>query len=387
MIVKDVTRYIPNEIERLLWARAAGRCEFNGCNRILFESPITKESVNISEKAHIYSFSQDGPRGWGPFITNKKKLNDISNLMLVCHDCHVTIDQDKSGERYSAELLIKWKLQHEQRVRLVTGINPSRRSHVILYWSNIGKQDSPVQEDAAFEAMFPDRYPAEDRAINLSMSWTLEDKKENYWKVEAEHLNQVFDKDIKPRILESDPCHFSLFTLAQQPLLILLGTLFTDKVPVDVYQLHREPRTWKWQSHPEGFYFKVNKPESFENEPALIISLSDRISPDRVTRIVPRNVSIWELTIGNPHNDFLRSQAQISMFRDTLRKLFVAIKEAHGQSRPLSIFPAMPVACAVELGRVRMPKADMPWVIYDQNNEAGGFIKTLTIGGENESAR
>jgi hypothetical protein len=62
----------------------------------------------------------------------------------------------------------------------------------------------------------------------------------------------------------------------------------------------------------------------------------------------------------------------------------VSIKEAHGQNHPLRIFPAMPVACAVELGRVRMPKGDMPWIIYDQNNKAGGFIETVSIiGGQN----
>ena len=56
----EVTRYIKREVERELWARAAGRCQFEGCNRVLYKSPITQERVNISEKAHIYSFSEDG---------------------------------------------------------------------------------------------------------------------------------------------------------------------------------------------------------------------------------------------------------------------------------------------------------------------------------------
>ncbi|MFH0960821.1 MAG: HNH endonuclease, partial [Pseudomonadota bacterium] len=78
-MAKEITRYISNEVERELWAKAAGRCQFNGCNRSLYKSPITQERVNISEKAHIYSFSEEGPRGWGPFFSNKKKLNDVTN--------------------------------------------------------------------------------------------------------------------------------------------------------------------------------------------------------------------------------------------------------------------------------------------------------------------
>ena len=66
-MAKEVTRYIKREVERVLWAKAGGRCQFNGCNRLLYRSPITLETVNISEKAHIYSFSEDGPRGWGYF--------------------------------------------------------------------------------------------------------------------------------------------------------------------------------------------------------------------------------------------------------------------------------------------------------------------------------
>ena len=72
----EVTRNITTFAERELWTRAAGRCQFDGCNRILFKSPITQERVNISEKAHIYSFAESGPRGWGPFKLNKKLLND-----------------------------------------------------------------------------------------------------------------------------------------------------------------------------------------------------------------------------------------------------------------------------------------------------------------------
>lgn len=97
-MVKEITRHIKPQVERELWARAAGRCQFSGCNSFLYKSPVTQERVNISEKAHIYSFSDSGPRGWGPFIKNKEKLNDIENLMLVCHGCHKIIDQDKLGK-------------------------------------------------------------------------------------------------------------------------------------------------------------------------------------------------------------------------------------------------------------------------------------------------
>ena len=55
-------------------------------------------------------------RGWGPFKTNTSQLNDISNLMLMCHGCHKKIDGDLNGVRYSADLLMLWKSDHARRI-------------------------------------------------------------------------------------------------------------------------------------------------------------------------------------------------------------------------------------------------------------------------------
>ena len=238
-MAKEVTRHIKREVERELWGRAAGRCEL--CNRPLYKSPLTQERVNLSEKAHIYSFSEFGPRGWGPFVANKKQLNELANLILVCHDCHETIDQDKEGERYSAERLIKWKEEHERRIAIVTGVAPTKKSYVILYGANIGDQTSKLQPEPAKDALFPEWFPAEERPICLSMSWEGKDSNPTYWKTEAENLRAAFDRQIRPLVCGSECPHLSLFALAPIPLLTLFGSLLTDKVPAQTYQLHREP--------------------------------------------------------------------------------------------------------------------------------------------------
>mgnify|MGYP002655170198 CR=1 FL=1 len=377
---KEVTRYIKPEVERELWARAAGRCQFDGCNRILYKSPVTQETVNISEKAHIYSYSKNGPRGWGPFVTNKKALNNVPNLMLVCHDCHKKIDQEKDGGRYTAPLLQGWKADHEKRVAIVTGVHPSKKSNVLLYGANIGDEVSKLQPEAAKEALFPEWYPSEEHPTSVSMSWEGKDDDPQYWITENRNLEDSFNRQIRPMIKRADPLHFSIFALAPMPLMMRLGALLTDKIPAQVYQLHREPfQTWQWLDGPKDFSFRVKEPATFDHQPVLIVSLSDTIAHDRVTSVLGDEISIWELSVDGPHNDFLKSKDQLSKFREAVRKLMVDIGKAHGKATPLAIFPTMPVACAVELGRVRMPKADPPWIIYDYNKSQKGFIEALTI--------
>ncbi|WP_051534281.1 HNH endonuclease [Desulfitibacter alkalitolerans] len=318
---KEVTRNIKKEIERELWARAAGRCQFEGCNRLLYKSPITQERVNISEKAHIYSVSEDGPRGWGPFKTNINGLNNIDNLMLMCHDCHKTIDQDKEGAKYSSSLLQEWKQNHELRVVAVTGISSNKKSYVVFYGSNISEQKSSIDKYEAFSAMFPNRYPADERPIILSMSCSHQDNSPDFWHTETHHLKTIFSIHIKQRIEELDTVHFSVFALAPMPLLIQMGALFTDKVEVDVYQPIREPKTWQWQEYPEGFEFIIKEPATYSHQPALVISISDRIKHDRVFSVLGNNVSIWELTVDHTFigNDTIRAQAQLSMMRNAIR--------------------------------------------------------------------
>lgn len=380
-MVKEVTRHIKKEVERELWARAAGRCQFSGCNKLLYRSSVTQESVNLAQKAHIYSFSEKGPRGWGPFKFKLACLNDISNLMLMCHGCHKKIDQDTNGERYSAELLIKWKNEHERRIEIVAGIEPDKKSHVIFYGANIGSEKSPIEPHSCVQAMFPDRYPANERPEIISMFSELKDSSPEYWKAESAHLFKTYERKIAP-IIDQDQCkHFSVFALAPQPLLIQLGVLLTDKISVETYQLHREPKGWRWKDEPESFNFNVRRPNEFNGTPALLFSLSDYVDHERITRVLG-DANIWEVTVDKPHNDFMKSKQQLSSFRKYVRQMMVHIKNKHGNDVPLHIFPVMPVSCSVELGRARMPKADMPWIIYDHDVETQEFKKSIEIKGD-----
>jgi hypothetical protein len=77
--LREVSRHIAVAVQCMLWGKAAGRCEFAGCNVPLWKSSVTQEPVNIAQKAHIYSFSSEGPRGHD----GVDAINSIENLILV----------------------------------------------------------------------------------------------------------------------------------------------------------------------------------------------------------------------------------------------------------------------------------------------------------------
>lgn len=373
------TRHIPVHTQAMLWGRAAGRCEFAGCNKPLWRSSVTQEPVNIAQKAHIYSFSEDGPRGNAGI--SEEELNGHDNLLLVCHECHVKIDHAPDGGRYAVAVLRAMKTRHERRVEIVTGIDADRRSHLLLYGANVGDHSSPRLLSDAAAAMFPGRYPAEAAPISLgTLNSPSHDRTDDFWRTEATHLISQFDRRVRERSALGEVEHLSVFALAPQPLLVLLGTLLGDITPADVYQRHREPPTWSWPDSsmtttPE-FDFRV--PAATDGPPALVLALSATVTPDRITAVLP-GACVWTVTVPTPHNDLTKSRDQLGRFRGLVRGLLDRIKATHGQTTTLHVFPVVSAAMAVELGRVRMPKADTPWRVYDQVNDRGGFVHALSI--------
>lgn len=82
---------IPQNISNLLWAKSAGRCQYEGCNKILYEDGLTKRGYNTAYIAHIIADSEDGPRGDKEL--SPKLCKDINNLMLLCDEHHRLIDK------------------------------------------------------------------------------------------------------------------------------------------------------------------------------------------------------------------------------------------------------------------------------------------------------
>src|SRR5271165_7276647 len=83
--IRDLTRL-------LLVVRAGGRCEFDDHNDYLFQHPLTLTPGNFAQMAHIVAFQEEGPRGKSLLLP--AYINDVSNLMLLCPQCHKLIDDN-----------------------------------------------------------------------------------------------------------------------------------------------------------------------------------------------------------------------------------------------------------------------------------------------------
>ncbi len=97
-----------------LFALSGNQCAYPECAFPII-GPATEKSgdIVIGEISHIYSISEEGPRGKAE-LTNKE-LNSPENLILFCPNHHTIVD--KQHETYPAEKLIEWKREHEEKIR------------------------------------------------------------------------------------------------------------------------------------------------------------------------------------------------------------------------------------------------------------------------------
>lgn len=361
----------------VLWARGAGRCYI--CNRSLIGDLVTgAEDRNFGFVAHIVAEAAEGPRG-DP-IRSPLLVDDIGNLILLCHVHHKLIDVDAVAD-FPESRLLALKQQHESRVAVVTGIALDRASHVVRYAANIGTHQSLVPYGDIAAAMLPERYPAHGRQttdIELRGS-AYYDSEAAFWQIERENLRRQFAAKLQGPLERRDIGHLSVFALAPQPLLMEFGRLIGDITPVSVHQRHREPSGWRWAEDGEPVRLTREQPKPGSDTVGLILAMSAHINPGRAKAVLGDAAAIWEARADMPHNDILRRADDLKTFRQMMRSIYDGIKTNHPAARAIHVFPALPVSAAVEVGRTWMPKADLPLEVYDENLSLGGFRHALRI--------
>lgn len=369
---RNLRKPIPAKILNVLWARAAGRCQYDGCNTLLIGDMISGAgNANRTYIAHIIADSPDGPRG-DP-ILSPKHAHDPDNLMLMCDTHHRVIDREMVAE-HPMHVLQDMKRRHEERVRIVTGIDQDRGSHVIRFAAKIGTNESPVATDDLKRAMLPETYPIDGGWIDLDLiTLALPDHDPLYWQTHIQNLRTGFVEKVRGRMERGEIRRLTVFGLAPIPLLIELGRQISDISTAEVRQLLRAPKGWKWDAKPSPVSFSIGKPTTRSNVVALKLEISANIADERIAAVLGPNVSNWSIAADGAHNDIMRRPEDLAEFAKLFRKTLDDIKIAHGENTVIHLFPAIPVSAAVEAGRSWQPKAHPTIKIYDQNRTLGGF--------------
>lgn len=210
----------PSELTlRMLCANAAGRCQFEGCNKPVFFDGLTLREFNKSNVAHIVSSSSSGPRG---DVLRSHQLSDkLCNLMLLCPDHHKLIDDFPNS--YPEADLLEMKRKHEEAIATQCGLIYKEPSEVLMVSSPIkGRTPVTVNFNQCADAVMPEKRVASVRGQRIKVEIEEDYHSPGYWESAVRALNRRFGLTVSA-ILEEDPnAHFSVFPLAPMPLIMKL---------------------------------------------------------------------------------------------------------------------------------------------------------------------
>lgn len=365
---------IPDRVQRLLIAQAAGRCEYRGCNELVTEDRLTGTKGNFSAFAHIIADSADGPRG--DAVDSPRLAKDISNLMLLCLKHHKMIDVDDVAG-HPVDLLQAHKREHEDRIRLMTSIDGLHRTQLLLFEANIGPRKGVVTPELARLAVLP-MYPSEAPvAIDLNLS-RVPDGVQIAWDLAQEEIWRAV-KELHATLARSPVKHTAVFAFGPIPSLMHLGVCLGDMFPCTVYDSHRSTGRWAWQP-PDGseqfFDFAVPAEPGSAKNVALTLSVSGEVKPEDWSFLLPDGTPEYAIKVPRPDRGIIRTRDQLADFRSKCHTTLARIRSNHGGDCTVHVFPAVPLSIAVEFGRCILPKADPGMWIYDNY---GKFEKTLVL--------
>lgn len=365
---------------RELWARAAGRCEFRGCNKLLYVDDLTKKRSNLAVVSHIVASAPEGPRGDPE--RSPELAQDIRNLILTCREHGKVVDDNDKVDDYPEELLQEFKQEHETRIRLLTAAGVEGRTHVLIVRGDIHGRAPTITQEEAHRAILP-MYPAREMADEVDLTQFKGRRADDaLLQVMGDELGHQV-QEILRRSTRTQPIgSLSVFALGPIPLLVKLGHTLGDLNRVHLHQRHRTSQGWEWPHQEEELqdFFRIHIPEDFEKRTAiaLAIEVSGTVGDDKISAVLGDDFSAYRITAVKPSRDFLSSPTRLQSFGLATRQLLAEIRLRHSREEQIHVFAAVPAPVAIAFGR-NIRANDCHFVVHDYNPSLREYDSKLAL--------
>ena len=344
-----------------LCAVSAGCCQFKGCNHFLFETRIALSKIRQGNVAHIVGAVPGGPRGDDPMPVSER--NKIENLMLMCVEHNTEIDSDT--DNYPKEMLIEWKYEHEERIKLLRTIGPDQQRRVITFNGLIGEHRPEILPAELKAALLPFCTDGKDLRIDLSRSH--DGIQPSQLDAAAQTITRELTQLDSQSIEEAATHPREVFAIGPIPLLVHLGSKLSSKVTTRIHNRHRS-NGWRWDETAPTHSFIHRQPEAGNPAEgiALLVSVSAQIQMQQLPEDVSSTHRVYEIKpeYVAPAIELVQSNGTLQEFITTYRQVIAAIRDLC-PAQPVKIFIAAPAAVAVACGHELLDRGDPALRIYD----------------------
>lgn len=276
---------------------AAWRCQFSGCGKDLRTHLATGQRGRFSYFAHIVASAPDGPRG-DP-VLSAELADDVTNVMLLCDECHRLVDRVNPG-LYTTEKLREMRERSIAEVKRILSALQYPNVEPIAVLGNISGQFPQFSDHDAEEALWSSKLRSgggrPERFLTLG-GLQHDPHSSGYWGSAFLSLKQDL-----PRLqgllngtrYGSSRPRLALFPLHGTSLLILAGRILGDASGTHLFQPHRNKvgdvtgTRWSWPTDsvaPASDKYKVRALKESGGrcrEACLLVSLTFPIESSRL---------------------------------------------------------------------------------------------------------
>lgn len=369
-----------------VWARAAGRCVL--CAKYLIDKRVhIHDAQLVGQIAHNVG-AQDGPKApRGSSTLSASERAQEQNLLLLCHDCHRSIDDPANWGLFTVEWLRHRKAEHEERVRRATSFETLHRTLVVTTDGTVRGAPASVSDRQITEALIDSGLVVhvEDGAVGQVTIRLDDDLAADYaWKHAQDTIDKGVSKltDVHASAIRK-PDHISVFAIAPIPTLVYLGSRLDDKISIKVFDRRRGEgdRAWCWTTdRTESIQFDVavGAADSEASDVVATLGVSATLHEANVPADL-RPFPIISLTpVGfTPRPGLIRSEASLNNAADAWMELLGQVEALWPSCQRLHLLAAIPVSLAIRVGSHRMRDAQPDLVTYQLTDR--GYQAAITI--------
>jgi cold shock CspA family protein len=159
-------------------------------------------------------------------------------------------------------------------------------------------------------------YPdGEEVVIDLTTIPNGEDA--SFWGSATRAVQQNAQRLYTPRLNAKTTHHISLFALAPIPLRTYLGSQLSNKIPVDLYQRHRDTEDWTWKAagDPVNYMIKTIWRGADPSRVALLLSLNGSMHLSMLPPVIDDSFSVYKISLVgiDPNPTYLRPRLASAM--------------------------------------------------------------------------
>lgn len=353
----DGRRALSSAENAYLWVACGGICSFEGCNKRLILSS-EGELSNVGIKAHIIGHKPKSARHefMEEFAYTQERLEDVSNLMYMCYDHSKIIDDMATRQQFPPARLFNMKKKHEDWV--ASWSKTQKKKSIALIHKRLGPPMIEIEYADEIPFILLD-------AVEEQSQFT--DFTEVGWQ-EGVSRNINLQERFVMKVKEHQASVAEIFPLSPIPLLIHLGTLLTDTIPLTIYQFDRERGLWVADSPVKRQMIELNFNLTSENynELAVLISISGIVEESHVVDALGREIDMLFINIDNPGVKRILYSSDVKSLNSQIKNEIEKLIQSHKYQK-LHLFYAGPAGLAVEIGRGINPRMWPEVYIYNFN--------------------